>query len=271
MSLARALTKRYRNHHHDEAPQTPSRMVSTRRFDKPIDRTQISLPVELLSTTNVLLDKAQDIHPRASSPIFSASSASSTKSFDESDASTGASSTSSISSPDFSRESSPTVVESNHLSSYFHPNITKSSGPPPMTGTRQSTASSDSEVPTIPQRALSHTKHTHQALARKRSQTRLSGQTTEPMIPPMSPIRTSIDLFSGNVEADHPFGAELEQVKELAEEYGAQDVQIWDEEEQFLVENGLYRFAVEDYVNEIRPLFTSAFDDNPYTPTTDWL
>ena len=87
----------------------------------------------------------------------------------------------------------------------------------------------------------------------------------------MSPAKTSLDLFSGQVEADHPFGAELEQVKELAEEYGGNEVQIWDEEEQFLVENGLYRFAVEDYMDEIRPLFSTAFDDGPYIPTTDWL
>ena len=87
----------------------------------------------------------------------------------------------------------------------------------------------------------------------------------------MSPAKTSLDLFSNNIEADHPFSAELEQVKELAEEYSAKEVQIWDEEEQYLVEQGFFSFRAEEYVDEIQPLFSLAFDDTPYTPTTGWL
>ena len=60
--------------------------------------------------------------------------------------------------------------------------------------------------------------------------------------------------------ADNPFGAELAQVKEVAQSFGVRDVRIWDEEEeQFLVDNGLCKFAADDYIGEILPLFRGVF------------
>ena len=70
-------------------------------------------------------------------------------------------------------------------------------------------------------------------------------------------------MFSSKPEADHPFGAELEQVNELAEEIGAQDV--LDEEERYLANNGFCSYGVQDYLNEIHGLFGGSFS-NPFGP-----
>ena len=78
-------------------------------------------------------------------------------------------------------------------------------------------------------------------------------------------------MFSAKPEAGHPFGAELAQVNELAEEFGGRDVTIWDEEEQFLVENGLQKFGAEDYILEIQGLFGGVFDDKPFPMSTGWI
>lgn len=77
------------------------------------------------------------------------------------------------------------------------------------------------------------------------------------------PVRSSIDIFSGNPEPDHPFGAELAQVNELAEEIGANEATLLDEEEQYLVDNGLCKFTVDDYVSEIESYFGTL--GSPYT------
>ena len=84
---------------------------------------------------------------------------------------------------------------------------------------------------------------------------------------PKTPIGPSLPQPENE---DHPFEAELAQVKEVAEEFGVTDVRIWDEEEQWLVEHGYYKYGVEDYMNEIQPLFGKLIDDVPYSPTT-WL
>lgn len=263
MSLARALTKRIRNLDHTAAmPQTPGRAASTRKWDRPIDRTQISLPIELLSTTNALAFEAPDIHD-----LNGSSSASSTNSFEDSDRSPGLSSSSSVTTPDSpSRESSPVTVEPNHLSTYFEiPGRARSS----LGSQRQSHTSTDADAPAIPSRALSHTKKSHQASARHRSTSRVRS-------PPPSTIqatttRSSLDLFSAKPDPNHPFGAELAQVNELAEEFGVKNVTVWDEEEHFLVEHGLHKFGVEDYVMEIQGLFGGVFDDKPFPMTAGWI
>ncbi len=72
-------------------------------------------------------------------------------------------------------------------------------------------------------------------------------------------------MFANQPEPDHPFGAELTKVNELAEEIGARDVLILDEEEQLLMERGLCKFGVEDYVDEIQGLFGGSYN-NPFSP-----
>jgi len=265
MSLARVLTKRYRSHETSSAvPPTPGRAASTRKFDRNFDRNQISLPIELLSTTNVLALTAPDLHDLHD---FNSSSASSATSFDDSSSSRAASSSSSISSPDSpSRDCSPVTVEPNHLSTYFEvPSKARSS----IGSHRQSNTSVDVDAPAIPSRAMSHTKKTHQALARQRSQSMI--RTPPTSLPPTSAPRSSLDMFSSKPDANHPFGAELAQVNELAEDFGVQDIIVWDEEEQFLMQHGLQRFTVDDYVNEIQGLFGGVFDDGSYPLVAAWI
>ncbi|MCJ1411584.1 hypothetical protein MMC19_005674 [Ptychographa xylographoides] len=263
MSLARALTKRYRSQEtKDAALHTPGRAASTRKFNQHFDRTQISLPIELISTTNVLVFDAPDLHE-----LHNLSSASSATSFDDSSSSHAASSSSSISAPDSpSREASPVTAEPNHLSTYFAvPSAARSS----MDHKHKSTLSTDSDAPAIPSRALSHTKKTHQALAHKRSMSRVRSprQSTDHS----SALRSSLEMFSSKPEANHPFGAELTQVNELAEEFGVHNVTVRDDEEQFLIENGLQKFTVDDYVDEIQGLFGGVFDDRSFPMSAGWI
>jgi hypothetical protein len=60
--------------------------------------------------------------------------------------------------------------------------------------------------------------------------------------------------------AAHPFGKELAQVSEIAEEFGIKDrLQIVDEEEQDLIRKGLCRLRAEDYLSEVQSLFATFF------------
>lgn len=245
MDLARAFTKRSRRP--EISMPSPIRTSSMRKRDGPIHRSEISAPLELLSTTNVLAFNAPNIYGSSSSSVS-----------DDSDSSFTFCNSSRGTTPDTSSIGSvPSPIEPNHLSTYFQ-----------APGRNSSSAGShrfscDTEVPTIPSRALSHTKKSHEAVARQRSLSR--------SIPPPTSIHTTtnardtIDMFSKKVDANHPFGAELEQVNELAEEIGARNVMILDEEEQYLMSQGLYKFGVEEYMDEIQGLFGGSFG-NPFSP-----
>lgn len=188
------------------------------------------------------------------------SSASSTRSYEDSDRSPSFSSASDASTAATSRDNSPiTSFAPSHLSNTYQSRTSVDS--------RQSNSSSDADAPAIPSRALSHTKKTHQILARTRSKSQLPHQGT--VLPPTS-VRTSLDMFSGKSDA-HPFGAELAQVNELAEEFGSKATRIYDEEEQFLIENGLQKFGAEDYMMEIQGYFGGVFDDRSFPMTAGWI
>jgi len=131
---------------------------------------------------------------------------------------------------------------------------------------------SDEEVPQIPIRALSHTKKSAEYLARKKSMSRISPKSSISRISKssMSTARSSVNMFSPNpdVTDHHPFGNELAQVSEVAEEYGLG--QIVDPEEQELVSKGLFKFCAEDYMSELQGLFISSFGDMPQMATV-WI
>ena len=245
MDLARAFTKR--NRRPEISMPSPVRTSSTRKHDGPIQRSAISAPLELLSTTNVLAFNAPNIYGSSASSVS-----------DDSDSSFTFCHSSRGTTPDTSSIGSvPSPVEPNHLSTYFQAPVRNSSS----AGSHR--FSSNSEIPTVPSRALSHTKKSHEAVARQRSLSR--------SIPPPTAIhatanaRDTIDMFSNKVDANHPFGAELEQVNELAEEIGARNVMILDEEEQYLMSQGLFKFGVEEYMDEIQGLFGGSFG-NPFSP-----
>lgn len=213
-----------------------------------IKRGNISGPVELLSTTNQLVYNSPDIYPSSSS------SSSSLRSSNCSDPSyTPFSMHSPITSPEVSSvEASPVVAEPNHLSSFFKT--------PQRSGTVGSTStarSSTSESPAIPQRAPSRTEKPHQDLAKKNSRSRMTPPPSTLIKP--NGLRTSHEFFKTNSDLSHPFGKELEQVNEVAEDFGAR--MVLDEEEELLIRKGLKKYSVEDYLVEIGDLYGGVFDD----------
>ncbi len=82
-------------------------------------------------------------------------------------------------------------------------------------------------------------------------------------------------MFAAHVETveHHPFGKELAQVTELAEEYGIskERLAIVDEEEHELVSRGLFKFRAEDYMSEIQGLFLNAFGDPRPSMGAMWI
>lgn len=71
----------------------------------------------------------------------------------------------------------------------------------------------------------------------------------------------------------HPFGHELAQVSEIAEEYGItkEKLAVVDEEETELVSKGLFKFRAEDYISEIHGLFMTAFGDAKAARSALWI
>jgi hypothetical protein len=242
MSLARAFTTKRTKQPQISAPMPQRSMTTKRSFTSGTIRNKISAPVELLSTTNMLSYNAPDIYP------ISSSSSSSSVSGDESD--TGSLPTNASSPP--TSPNSSTMGDSpspNHLSCYFNA---------PSAG-RQSSSSADDTTPSIPQRAASHTKKTHEMMSRKRSVSHVSSKASITSL-----TRDSIHMFQATPElkeSPHPFGKELAQVTELAEEYGAGQMGTMDPEEQDLMERGLLKFGAQDYMDEIQDLFMGAFHE----------
>ncbi|KAJ5865022.1 uncharacterized protein N7529_006938 [Penicillium soppii] len=242
-NLSRAFTRR--NKRPEVSAPMPYRGEGHTRLNSgSIKRSNISGPLQLLSTTNMLAYNAPDIR----------SASSSASSLRSDDAFSPQSYASSMSSPDVSPyESSP--VEANPLTSYFPKRSATVTSHP-----RSSTSSTD--APVIPQRALSHTKRSHQELARNRSVSRMS---PPPLHAPRSTptIRASEQFFQPEqpfVQPEHPFSKELAQVNEVAEEFGG--LNMLDEEERILHEKGLLKFSAKDYLVEVEELYSSIFDDD---------
>ena len=214
----------------------PNRATSMRSGHGTIKRSAISSPLELVSTTNVLAYNAPNIYGSS----------------DESDSSMTFSGSSRATTPE---TEAPSPVEPNHLSSYFSSATTGS--------IRRSKESMDSDSPPIPKRMPSHTRNSHQAAARKRAESQ-TYQQPPVAIHNIQPASTSPihDMFTIKPEAGHPFGAELTQVNEVAEGFGARNVIIMDEEEQYLMSHGLFKVGVEEYIDEIQSLFGGS--NNPF-------
>lgn len=94
----------------------------------------------------------------------------------------------------------------------------------------------------------------------------------------MSPPPTNLDKPSIHSSSDsqpfgtgHPFGKELAKVNEVAEEFGATS-SMMDEEEQEILSKGLYKFGVEDYINEIVGLYGGGVLDGNLGPLANpWV
>jgi hypothetical protein len=248
MSLSRAFTKRVRRNV-EASPMQRSQTV--KHVAGTIDRNLISLPTELISTTNVQALNAPDIRNISGSSAGSVSSTNDSDfaTIDRSFLSNTGSDNSSI---DSSGPATP-VTPATDAKSFFDMKMT--------------TPSLDFglDTPTLPQRAPSHSKKAHVELNRKRSVQRMSPPPVTITAEPAH--RNPVDRSLTNA---HPFGKELAQVNEVAEEFGATS-RLLEEEEQEILSKGLHKFGVEDYLDEIAGLYGGVFDDHLGPMSKPWI
>ncbi|OAP57414.1 hypothetical protein AYL99_08152 [Fonsecaea erecta] len=253
MSISRAFTKRVKRTLVDQAPL--QRGTTVRYAPGTIDRTLISLPTELISTTNVQALTAPDIRSISGSSSGSVSSGNDSD-FSTIDRSFLTSAGNDNSSIDSSGPATPVTPGNEDTKSFFDLKQTASVLP--------AIASPTFDTPVVPQRAPSHSKKAHVELSRKRSVQRMSP-------PPVSitqpALRSPVD---SSAEARHPFGRELAQVNEVAEGFGA-TARLLDEEEQEILGKGLCKFGVEDYLDEIAGLYGGIFEDKLGSIAKPWL
>ncbi|OAL07339.1 hypothetical protein IQ06DRAFT_9980 [Phaeosphaeriaceae sp. SRC1lsM3a] len=276
MSLARAVTRRIKR---TEVPSSPpTRSQSVKNPTTQIDRAKISLPVALVSTTNMLSYNAPDIQTKRH---VSSSTASTHSSADDSDhsASTTRSRASTVNSRDTtltdasSVESSPTSPAPNHLSGYFPSNgkqIRKSASTASLQQVKEEVVE---PIPAVPQRALSHSKRAHERLAAKRSLSNIGSRGSQGSLRQSREQRSSVDMFSSTIaEETHPFGRELKQLNEIVEEFGGV---IRDAEAEadltVMRSRNLAAYCAADYLAEIRPLFNTRFGLVQQAPPMAWI
>lgn len=107
---------------------------------------------------------------------------------------------------------------------------------------------------------------------------------TSPMAPPPFPAALSTSAAAQHhkepaapSESSHPFGQELAQVTELAEEYAptaaGKKGAATSKEEQELADLGLKKFNPEDYISEIQGLFAAFFNETRHAraPAPQWI
>jgi len=277
MSLARAMTRRMKR---DVPAAPPNRAQSVKNPTAQIDRAKISLPVALVSTTNMLSYNAPDL---PNMRHVSSSTASTHSSADDSDhsASTSRSRASTVGSRDTtltdasSVESSPTSPAPNHLSGYFPSGgkqVRKSASATSLHRVKEEIVESES-TPAIPQRAISHSKRAHERLAAKRSLQNMNSRGSTGSQRNSREQRSSADMFSATIaEEVHPFGRELEQLNEIVEEFGGV---VRDAEAQAdltaMRSRNLAAFCAADYLAEIRPLFSTRFELAQQAPPMAWI
>lgn len=255
--------------------------AASHRNGRPVIRAQISSPVALVSTSNVLLNNAQHIAGTAPIEIRTASGASSvaSSSGDDSDASTGSIHSRETVTDASSVDESPlrTDPEPNHLSCYFKPNVDTQTKSPSRSPSLSARASLDK--PSIPQRVPSHSKKAHENLHRKRSVQRMLSPASTAGEAFRETGRNSHDMFSSHaasafVEApkEGPFGRELAQLDEVAEEFGhvVRDAEA-EADMKVINKYGLAQFGASDYLNEIQSLIYDTFMDEPTQDFGGWI
>lgn len=260
MSLARAFTTRRKNSEGNSS--FLGRYASQRSPTKPsISRIQISKPVALISTTNNLCYDAPDIagtSPIASNRDFSSASSVGSSAADDSDASSASVRSRDTFTDASSVDECPTSPEPNHLSCYFKPSVY--SDVSRSNSVRTSRTSFD--APVIPKRAASHSKKAHVQVSRQRSVARKNS----PPSTATDMTRDTLDFFNPHTTAAHPFGEMLEQLNEVAEEFGSvvRDAEA-DADRAFMDFHGLGQFSASDYMMEISDVLNTTFEDDHST------
>lgn len=285
MSIARAFTTRRvkQSLQTSDLERKPQRSGSLRH--------QISGPIELVHTTNDLSYLAPDIHPLSAS-----STASSQRSDDDMSDSAFTNGSTPPTSPDI--ESAPKRSMSpapNHLSSFFTVSSQPTQFAAPMapqrapshgkkqynTLKRQPSSSGMSEKShrTVSTKASftfsrSSSSSTSTSVASQSSsvphhRSKLSGVTAAPPSVPTAPKLAAAPpprpQRKDYAESQHPFGPELAQVSELAEEFGVKEqvANVVDAEEEVMLAKGLLKFSADEYLSEVRGLFGAFFAAPP--------
>lgn len=267
MGLARAFTTR-RQRSESTQGQVPyiGRAASQRSPDsKPIKRSQISLPVALISTTNMLSYEAPDIagtqrlvNDRNVSSSSSVTSGSDSGHDSDGGSSVGGRSRDTMTDASSVDESySPISPEPNHLSCYFKPTV-PTDAPSRTNSSLHSARPSLDYSPTIPQRALSHSKKAHVDLSRKRSIIQRVAAQAQPQPQPQPQ-----DLGISSASSSHPFGQELAQLNEVQEEFGntVRDAEA-EADRAVMQSRDLVRFCAADYMSELVGLYTTTFAED---------
>jgi hypothetical protein len=281
MSLARAMTKRIKRGPDvpKESGGLPSRSQSVKN-PQHFDRSKISLPLALVSTTNMLSYNAPDI---SSLRNVSSMTTLSHSSADDSDhsvstrsrASSHGSRDTTLTDASSVESSSPTSPAPNHLSGYFS-STGKQLKKSASTNSLQKVKEKVSEtVPAIPQRALSHSKRAHERLAHKRSlqNDALTSRGSLGSARNSREQRSSFDMFSSSIQEEvHPFGKELEQLDEIVEEFGGvvRDAET-EADLSTMRRRNLAAFCAADYFTEIQPLFNTRFGIPHQAPAMAWI
>lgn len=260
------MTKRMKRNDEPKESVSPTRSHSVKNGPA-IDRAKISLPVALVSTTNMLSYNAPDIANLKSASSMASLAQSSA---DDSDHS---SSTRSRASSHGSRDTTLTDASSvdlspispgpHHFAGLPSPNVKPLKKSTSTTSLKRVKEEVIEPVPAIPQRALSHSKRAHERLAHKRSLQHVSTSSRGSVSSARSlrEQRSSLDMFTATIqEESHPFGRELEQLNEVVEEFGGV---IRDAEAEADLSamrcNNLAAYCAADYLADIQPLFSRRF------------
>lgn len=289
MSLARAFTTRKVRMSNELAAESKMPQRSgTHKGSVPSNiRTKISGPVQLVHTTNMLSYNAPDL-PRSSR------SNSTAKSDTDSDALSTAESTPPTS-PEASLTDDCPSPQPNHLSSYFiapgkpvardlqadsapaipkrSPSHTKKNSYDAIARQRsisQMSRDSGRTISSKPSLTFSRSSSTS-TRASSTSHASSAQHASKQMPPPVPAVTTPItspQLHQGPpprvMPEAHPFGAELAQVTELAEEYSMRTTpHVLDEDEQYIQTHGLVKLSADDYMNDVQELFSAFFQQPP--------
>lgn len=108
-----------------------------------------------------------------------------------------------------------------------------------------------------------------------------TSSTSYPPVPPTALFTSGSTQYQKEpvsaTESLHPFGHELAQVTELAEEYASTAADktraMLSKEERDLIDSGLKKFTPEDYIVEIQGLFTTFFGEVKHarSPGPQWI
>lgn len=158
------------------------------------------------------------------------------------------------------------LSQQSHQSQQSHRTLsTKAS----LTFSRSSSTSTSTSVSSVP------VHHQHQQHKSKLSNTVTSSPPSAPTSPPRQrsirqqppPVQHSKSTSSASIQQrqqqqqqQHPFGNELAQVSELAEEYGVKDqmaANVVDLQDHEMQQRGLFKISADEYLSEVRSLFAT--------------